>query len=850
MSRQTLLDYLDNFYRHGSDIAYAQRRGYRWVRWSYRQVAEAACALARELEARGIGRGDRVMIWGENSAEWVVAFLGCLLRGAVAVPMDNIASDDFALRVCRQVDARLLFGSRRHAGLDSCPATLVLEELPAVLARHSGQRYRPPDLRPEEAVEIVFTSGTTAEPKGVVISHRNILANLQPLEAEIDKYLRYERIVHPLRFLNLLPLSHVFGQFLGIFIPQLLAGAVIFQDSLNPAEIIRTVRHERVSVVVAVPRLLESLRDKVERDLEAAGRLEQFREQLRAAEGKHFLKRWWRFRQIHGSFGWKFWAFVSGGAALDPEVEMFWSRLGFLVIQGYGLTETTSLISVNHPLRPGKGSIGRILPGREVKLDENGEILVRGEGIASGYWRGKDLAPVAGEQGWFRTGDIGTLDEQGNLYFKGRKKNVIVTAEGMNVYPEDLEAELRRQPEVRDCVVLALAREGNAEPCAVLILRDASQDAEAVIRRANKSLASYQQIRHWFVWPEEDFPRTSTQKIRASTIQEVMRARMGGEASAAASGSTLGGLVARITGRPAGALSPDAKLAEDLNLSSIDRVELLSAIEDRYQLDVSDADFTAATTVGDLERMLREPALRRVDYDYATWPQRRPVTWVRLWIYYLMVWPATWLLAWPRIRGRQHLRGVAGPLLVVCNHITAVDIGFVLAALPPRLRHRLATAMEGEILRAMQHPPAEMGRLRRWVEKVTYVLVLGLFNVFPLPKRSGFRESFAFAGDLVDRGYSVLVFPEGMRTRDGRMAPFQAGIGLLANNLNVPVVPVRIDGLFELKKAGRRVAPPGAIKVSLGAPVQFQPGTSPEEIARHLQERVANLEQGAGRRPV
>src|SRR4029077_10196057 len=325
-------------------------------------------------------------------------------------------------------------------------------------------------------------SGTTAEPRGVVITHGNVLANIAPLEREMRRYLKYERLVHPLRFLNLLPLSHVFGQFLGMFLPPLLGGTVIFQDELKPSEVVNTIRRERVSVLVSVPRVLQSLKQKIERDLEDRDEGEALRRSLQSSEGRHFLRRWWTFRAIHRRFGWKFWAFISGGASLDGETEEFWGRLGYAVIQGYGLTETTSMISVNHPFRLGKGSIGKVLPGREVKLAEDGEILVRGGGVASGYWDGRGAQTVSDKQGWYRTGDIGALDEAGNLYFKGRKKEVIVTPAGMNVHPEDLEAALRRQPEVKDCVVVGMESGGNAEACAVVILRGETQ-LEDVVQR-------------------------------------------------------------------------------------------------------------------------------------------------------------------------------------------------------------------------------------------------------------------------------------------------------------------------------------------------------------------------------
>ncbi len=848
MRRHSLLEYVQAFSRRGEETAFVRRRGYRTVRWSYSRVARAAAQFARELEARQVSRGDRVLLWGENSAEWVVAFLGCALRGAVVAPMDKIASAEFARRVARQVDAKLVVRSRDLPGFDSALPEIELENLEETLAQRSGESYPAPAIERTDTLELVFTSGTTAEPKGVAISHGNLLANLEPLEGEIQRYLKYERLVHPVRFLNLLPLSHVFGQLMGIFIPQLLGGTVIFSGSLNPAEVIRTIKSERVSVLVAVPRLVESLRDKVLRDLEDSGRLENFHKDFEKANGEKFLRRWWRFRRIHRQFGWKFWAIISGGAALGAGAELFWKRLGYAVIQGYGLTETAALVSVSHPFRLAQGSIGKALPGMEVRLDDTGEILVRGENVSAGYWQEKRLEPVAGEGGWFHTGDLGERDSEGNLYFKGRRKNVIVTPAGMNIYPEDLEAALRREPEVRDAVVVGLERDGNAEPLAVLLLRDSSADAEGIVARANESLAEFQKMRRWLVWPEQDFPRTPTQKPLLREIQQFVAVRLGKTGSVEISGepqSPLAELLARIlppSGGTSQTISADARLDSDLNLSSVDRVELLGALEDRYQVDLSETGFSEAKTVGDLERLLRERPQQRQKFPSTRWAQRWPVAWLRFAVYYSLVWTATYLLAGPRIRGGKNLRGVRGPVLVISNHITMIDVGFILAALPFRLRHRLATAMDGERLRSMRYSSAGQNIFRRTWERLKYALVVSLFNVFPLPRRSGYRESFSFAGDSVDRGWSVLVFPEGERTRTGQMAPFRAGIGLLATRLDVPVIPMRIDGLFELAQAGKHFARPGQVRVSIGEPMRFDPRTDPEEIAQMLEKCVASLE--------
>jgi len=847
--------FLENFQAHREERAYRQRRGYRTESFSYGEILRMACNFARTLEARRIAKGERIMLWGENCAEWVAAFYGCALRGVIVVPMDDGAAPDFAMRVFQQVQGKLLVASRQHgnecaaAGLSI--ATLTLEEVQRL--GPSASTLPAVELGRDDILQIVFTSGTTADPKGVVITHGNVLANVAPLEQEMRGYLKYEWLVHPLRFLNLLPLSHVFGQFLGMFLPPLLGGTVIFQDELKPSEVVNTIRHERVSVVVSVPRVLQALKQKIKRDLEDRGESEAFSSRFTAAKGQHFLRRWWTFRAIRRQFGWKFWAFISGGAALDHDTEEFWGRLGYAVIQGYGLTETTSLISVNHPFRLGKGSIGKVLPGREVKLAEDGEILVRGGGVASGYWDGSGAQRVSDEQGWYRTGDVGALDEVGNLYFKGRKKDVIVTPGGKNVYPEDLEAALRQQPEVKDCVVVGIERSGNAEPCAVVILREGER-AEDVVQRANQSLAEYQRMRMWIEWPQGDFPRTSTQKPRRNLIAQSVEAlqkapllaqkareKWGTRSGDGSEGSPLGELIARISGRSVDHLSEDARLDSDLGLSSLDRVELLSALEDRYQVDLSETRFNTMRTVGDVERMLRGEASAGVAYHYPNWTLRWPVRWVRLLVHYLLMRPAIVLLGWPRVEGREHLRGIRGPLLVVSNHIGDADAGFILTALPARFRHRLATATGGEALEALRTPPAGRAWLLRIYDRVQWILGVSLLNLFPLPREAGFRRSFAYAGKAVDRGYSVLVFPEGRHTTDGKMLPFRAGIGLLAANLGIPVLPIRIDGLFEVKQAGRRFAAPWSIRVKIGKPMQFEPGTEPERIAARLQEAVAGL---------
>jgi long-chain acyl-CoA synthetase len=839
---QSLVDFVAQYAARGNEVAVRYRRGYRMETWTYARIAEEANCVARELESRRIGKGDAVLLWGENSPEWIIAFFGCLLRGAVTVPIDHGSTAEFAARVAREVNAKLIFRSRALADAGLADNSIILESLSELTEHRDSSPYpAPPPLR-QDTLEIIFTSGTTAEPRGVVISHGNVLANIEPVEREIQKYLRYERIFHPLRFLNLLPMSHVFGQMLGIFIPPFLAGTIVLIDSLKPSGLIDVIRDERISVLVAVPRFIESLQREIQRQMERDGRTQQFNDNFTRAEKEHFLLRWWRFRRIHSLLGWKFWAFISGGAALPEQVEAFWNRLGYAVIQGYGMTETTSLISLNHPFHSAKGSIGKVFPGMEVRVDERGEILVRGENVATAYRQHDQTESVSESDGWFHTGDMGETDAEGRLYFKGRRKNVIVTPAGMNVYPEDLEKAVRSQPGVRDCVVIGVERDGNAEPCAVLLLEDPPHaNQAAIIENTNRSLAEYQKIRHWFPWPDPDFPRTPTLKPLLPRIRELVNARLDTAVTSQDGDSSLATLIAQITGRPIAADSRCASLDADLHMTSLDRVELMSALESRYQTDLSDVRFSEVSTVGQLEKLLTESPASPVEHLYPRWPQNWLTTAVRLAVYYLLAWPATYILAAPRIRGRENLRGLRGPVMVIANHITYLDIAWILPALPARVRNRLATAMRAERLAEMRRPPNNMNLFNRLRERLDYFLALSLFNVFPLPQRSGFLKSFSFAGDLADRGWNILVFPEGHTTEDGHIAPFRAGIGLLAKQLNIPVVPMRLAGLFDLRQENRMLARPGHVQVTIGKPVRFSPDQDANEITRELERRVAEL---------
>src|SRR6185436_2757111 len=381
MTRRTLLD----FFADVTGGAAAKKAeflvyddGYRTWTWTYGELGDASRSFARRLREAGITAGQAIAIWSENRPEWIAAMWGALLEGVVLVPIDYRTSAEFLGRVAGIVDAKaILVGDAVDAstvGTDR-PVWHLPEifRLKAEATRTSqeGAGGLQAEVSDTTTAEIIFTSGATAEPKGVVLTHKNILANIVPIEREMAKYRKYTLPFRPIRFLNLLPLSHMFGQAMATFVPPMLPGVVVFTRSYSPDDIVRQIRDRRVSVLVCVPKILEVLKEHI------------LRVAPEAAEppppGMHWAKRWWHYRRIHKLFGFKFWAMVVGAAPLDPELEAFWGRLGFLVVQGYGLTETAPIVTLNHPLHAKRGAVGKPIAGVEVKIAEDGEILVRGE---------------------------------------------------------------------------------------------------------------------------------------------------------------------------------------------------------------------------------------------------------------------------------------------------------------------------------------------------------------------------------------------------------------------------------------------------------------------------------------
>ncbi len=810
MPRETLLDFFDDFSAY-PDSFLVYDDGLRSRRYSYGETAQAAHGFAAELRTREIGSGEKVIVWSENRPEWMFALWGCLLEGVVLVPVDYRSSPALLLRIAAITGARLaLLGGEVTVPAELAIPTLALSGLAALEA--TSIEHAP--VTRDSLAQIIFTSGATADPKGVMITHRNVLANIVPVELELLKYRKYAQPFHPIRFLNLLPLSHLFGQAMATFIPPMLPGEVVFMRGHNPKEIVRQVHSRRISVLVCVPKILEVLRDYIIAIVPEAAQ--------EPPPGEKWWSRWWRYRRVHRAMGWKFWSFVVGAAPLDPELEQFWSRLGYVVIQGYGLTETAPIVTLNHPFHARKGSVGKPIAGVEVRIAEDGEVLVRGENVTSGYYHSEGETRLAFQDGWFHTGDIGGLDADGRLQIRGRKKEMIVTPEGLNVFPEDVERVLVEIPGVRDAAVI-----GRDRVHVVLILEPGAQTSD-IVRQANARLEDHQQVRTASVWPGEELPRTEgTQKLKRTQIA----AWASGHADLPMASGQSGALAK---------YAPETLIAE-LGLSSLERIELMMALEQQGEGSIDEAAFTAAKTVGDLTALARQPRAPSAEpFEFPKWNRSWWADVLRRINLPLWVFPLTRIFAWVHAEGLENLKGLEEPVLFASNHQSYFDGPAILMAMPAKWRYRAGIAARKEFFDAHFHP-RQHGLGQWFTNTLNYTLSSLFFNVFPLPQReAGARQALEYIGELASDGWSTLIFPEGRMTDAGEIRAFQPGVGMMAERLGMKVVPVRITGLERVLNRNANFPTPGRVTVRFGPALTFD-GVDYVAIAKQMEAAVRAL---------
>ena len=843
---ETLNDILEESARKfGKREALMIRPGFRTRAWTYWDLNDVVPRVARHLRDSGLKKGDRVLIWGVNRPEYVIAFLAALRLGVILVPLEASYAAEFAQKIAERTRASGAIVSSqtlpraRQLGLP----LHEMERLPD-LARACPPLEKAA-LSGDDLAEIVFTSGTTGDPKGAMLTHRNILSNAVAATQIFP-------IGPKQRLLSFLPLSHMFEQLAGFFTVLLAGASVIYPTSRQPAVVRRTFKERKVSMVLITPAVVKSLMLAIERSAEAQGKKELFEKLRRVARKLPMALRRVVFFSVHRQFGGRFRYIVSGGAALDPALGESWRELGIDVLQGYGTTECSPALTFNRVDQNRLGSVGTPLPGVEVKVATDGEVLARGPNVFKGYWENEEATrAVLDEDGWYHTGDLGEFDKDGFLWLRGRKKDMIVLADGTNVYPEDIENALADDKRIEAlatplrpaiATVVGLQRPGeDIQVHAVFLVKDKEQVA-SIVRDTNVKLSGSQQIRGWTIWPEEEFPTTPTQKVKKRFVVdrllamgrvEQARAVTGGQA-ASRTLTDVERVISQVANLPPASVHPSATLSADLGLDSLGRVDLLGAIEEELGAYIDETVLEPNATVAELERMVAAARDIKRDTGIYGWPLSPLVRSFGLLLQQTLIYPLVHIFYKVNVTGQEKLIGLRGPVMFAPNHCLHWDNGIILMAIPLSWRWKLAVAAAADDVFG--------NRVNGFFSSV-------VANAFPLAREGAIRRSLELLGARLDRRFSVLIYPEGKLTVGGPMQPFKSGTGLIAVEGATPVVPMKlkIHKASVLDHGDRKWEPArsngwrGDVEVVFGDPMYFPAGTPASEATAKIQSAVGAL---------
>jgi long-chain acyl-CoA synthetase len=866
--------------------------------WSYAELGETAGRLAAGLAARGIGPGDHVALLAENRPEWIAAGLAVFRAGAAVMPLDVQLGDETLAHILADSEARLVFttvGQAERIGrleLDPAPEVVLFDGGPdderSYRRLASASRTELPELRPEDAAALFYTSGTTGPPKGVPLTHRNLVFQIEKV--------RESRLVGPGdRVLLPLPLHHVYPFVIGMLVPLGLGLPLVFPQSLTGPHIVRAIREGEVTVIIGVPRLYRALYTGIETQAGGHGRLAlllfklvaglstRLRQHLGLRLGKTLLQ------PLHRQFGPHLRVLASGGSALDPELGWKLEGLGWEVAIGYGLTETAPLLTINPPGSGHLTSVGRPVPGVELRIDptappeeaggkeatggpQGGEVLARGPNIFAGYRHlPEKSAEALTADGWFRTGDLGIIDRDGFLLLQGRVSTLIVTESGKNIQPEEVEEQYASHPFIQEAGVL----QHKGRLVAVIVpdpaeLRRAGEkEIEEVIRRAvteqGRKLPSYQRLDDYAV-SRDALARTRLGKIRrhllpdrfqqAKTARETVgRVETGPISPADMSDhdrSLLDLPAARqvwelLAGRyPEVRLTPDTSPHLDLGIDSLEWLSLTMEIGQRTGVELSEETIGRVETVRDLLQEMAEQAEkgetispnRPIEEPEGVIDERQ-----RRWLDPLN--PLQFALAaglyhlnrfLARTFFRLEVRNLSSvPLdrqfVLAPNHVSLLDVFLIAAALPFSTLQR--TYIAGWTGMAFRNP------FFRFVSR--------LARAVPIDPQRAVASSLAFGAMVLKRGENLIWFPEGERSPGGELQELKPGLGMLLAHYRVPVVPAFIRGAHEALPRGRFWPHFTRIVVDFGSPahpdelVRMGEGEPPERITRGLYERLVAL---------
>lgn len=811
---------------YSDKTALTMKMGYRTVNMSYKEVYELSKKIAVFLEKNGVDKGDRVLICAPNSPYWICVFWATMLRGAIIVPLNIQSTKGIIDRIAQQTEAKILF---KHIFFkQELPADIKqfnIEFIPELVQGISSSEFKKIDVTQDDLVQIMYTSGTTGDPKGVMLTHENLYSNLNSVSKVIIVDLQKDKI------LSILPLSHIFEQIGGFLLPFWRGVHIVYTHSY--AAIRPLMKQHKITKLIAVPEFLQIMISRIEAEAQAKGRKKYFDKFIQWSEkiNNRFISRL-LFHSVIKALGGKLDTIASGGAPLDINLEKKWDALGVEVLQGYGLTETSPVVTTNNFNEKRLGSVGKVIPGVEVKIDKDGEILVKGPNVFVGYYKNEQKTKEAfNSDGWFKTGDLGEFDKDGFLFIKGRKKYMIKSSGGQNVYPEDIENELNHLDGVKESCVIGLEKPSGAVEIHAVLLLDPNKnvDPQNIIDDANKELATYQHISGWSVWSDIDFPRTATRKIKKEEVRKYLEGQKQDLTKVSqAKKSKIIQILSQVTNTDSASINDTTKMSE-LHLDSLMRVELVAWIEESLNVMVDETEIMPSTTVLQLEGIVQAKKPIKEASQLKSWPRSKwilPIRFIGQQIFFLLMMPFVRL----KVQGKDNLKKITNPVIFMPNHISFADSIIVAMALPWSIRKNLAFAAARDFL----------------YEKYKFFTVFteAIFCSFPIQREGNenIKLGLDFIGQVLDQNYSVVIFPEGRTSENGQLQELRRGAGLVAVEMHVQVIPIKIVGSSDVVPYGK-IFPRkrGDVIVKFGEPIKFKASESYAVALEKITESIKSL---------
>ena len=816
--------------------AFSLKTGFRTKVYTFNEVFSYIRRFPEFFAKHEIKKGDKIIVFSLNRPEYATLIFGAIWSQITLVPIDYRTNKETVHNFIEKTKPKAVFTSRVFENLfKHLPVKqFYFEELFQEIEPFEPLKHQVID--PDDTVAILFTSGTTGEPKGTIISYKNVIAS-------VDNARQVFPLPKQLRILSILPLSHALEMFGGMMTAYSFGCHIHYIERINSFTIVQALKRYQIQAMAVVPQMLRLVLQNIDRRVTDEKKEKEWKKAQKMAPYSPFFLRRKLFKSVHNSLGGKFEFFVCGSAPLETKVATIWENMGVRIIEGYGASETTGFVSSNNFKQNKLGSVGKLFPNMELKLSDGGEIWVKGDNVVSGYYKNPEQTTLAFVNGWFKTGDIVSIDEKDFITITGRDKFKIVLPDGKKVYPEDVEKKLNNHPLVIDSTVFGLNTDGGEIVHAELILKN-PDELNHIIEKVNKTLNPHEQILDFGVFPEKDFPRTKTLKVDRDAVKEIVLARLSKKVvdkkEYSQDNDAIIKILRTVSGKQDINMHGNTELATDLKLDSLKRIELLALIEEELGVSVSEVNITPQTTISDLRVLIKngKPMVISDGIQLSEWQLSNFMRNLRLILQNIIAFPLANIVAKLTVVHPENIKLIKTPQLFIFNHVGVYDVLHDLRVLPAEIRKKTAIAATSDF----------WNRKHAW--RGWFVSTFG--NCFPFIRieegNNAMRGNFERVGEILDKGYNIFISPEGNISLTGDLLPFHTGAGYIAIEMGVPVTLFKLNGYYELwpedKKRKLNLFWPkkfGKAQVVVSEPVTFSPGTSYEEATKILHEKMLSL---------